>query len=84
MYNYRICLMFRSGFSFVYFASRWPFTKLKTTKIRISTSGNEAHTPVREYFVKQTFACFREIKYLRNIRCIWYIWVLKIMIRKYV
>ena len=50
--------------SFTYFASRWPFTKLKSTKIRFSTSGNKAHIREninRENFVKPTFACFREI-----------------------
>ena len=53
------------------FTSRWPFAKLKTTKIRFSKSGNKAHIPIRENknhdnFVKPTFACFREIKYPQN------------------
>ena len=76
-YHNIIRLMFHSGFSFAYFGSRWPFARLKTTIIRFSTSGNEAQTPVRNIkktrkFVKPTFACFREIKHPRNIRCIRY------------
>ena len=65
--KYRIRLMFRSGFSFVYFTSRWPFAKLNPAKTRFSTSGNEAHTPIREIknrkkkIIKSTFAHFREI-----------------------
>ena len=71
--------MFRGGFSFAYSASRWPFAKLKTVKIRFSMSGNEAHIPVREnknrkfFFIKPTFACFREVKYPRNIRHVQYL-----------
>ena len=72
MYVYHIRLMFRGGFSFMYFASRWPFVKLNPVKIRFSTSGNEAHTPIREIknresFVKPTFAHFHEIKSPRNM-----------------
>ena len=70
---YHIRLMFHGRFSFAYFVSRWPFAKLKTAKIRFSTSGNEADIPVcenkkHEYFVKPTFACFRKVKYPRNRR----------------
>ena len=55
------CTVYRNVLCFAYFASRWPFAKIKTAKIRFSTFGNEAHIPVRENFVKLTFACFHEI-----------------------
>ena len=46
--TYRVRLMFRGGFGFVYYASRWPFATLKTAKIRFSKSGNEVHILVHE------------------------------------
>ena len=70
-------ILFRGGFSFTYFASRWPFAKLKTAKTKCSMSGNKAHIPIRENknrekFGKLTFVYLCEIKYLQNTRRIRY------------
>ena len=57
-----IRLIFRSGFSYAYFASRWPFAKLNTCENSIQYVWERGPHTHPQNFVKPTFARFTKYK----------------------